>query len=55
VPRRRSVAEPAPWQPRRLLSPVTGWVPAAVCALVLFVVFPWGEPHLPSNDVSVDG
>jgi hypothetical protein len=28
---------------------------AAVCALLLFVVFPWAEPHLPFNDVTVDG
>ncbi|WP_199580089.1 hypothetical protein [Blastococcus sp. TBT05-19] len=27
---------------------------AAVCALLLFVVFPWVEPHLPFNDVTVD-
>ena len=27
----------------------------AVCALLLFVVFPWVEPHLPFNDVTVDG
>ena len=26
----------------------------AVCALLLFVVFPWVEPHLPFNDVTVD-
>jgi hypothetical protein len=26
-----------------------------VCALLLFVVFPWVEPHLPFNDVTVDG
>lgn len=26
-----------------------------VCALLLFVVFPWAEPHLPFNDVTVDG
>ena len=24
-----------------------------VCALLLFVVFPWVEPHLPFNDVTV--
>ena len=28
---------------------------AAVVALLLFVVFPWVEPHLPFNDVTVDG
>jgi hypothetical protein len=28
---------------------------AAVCALLLFVVFPWAEPQLPFNDVTVDG
>jgi hypothetical protein len=28
---------------------------AAVCALLLFVVFPWIEPHLPINDVTVPG
>jgi hypothetical protein len=27
----------------------------AVCALLLFVVFPWMEPLLPFNDVTVDG
>jgi hypothetical protein len=27
----------------------------AVCALLLFVVFPWMEPRLPFNDVTVDG
>ena len=27
----------------------------AVCALLLFVVFPWVEPHLPFADVTVDG
>jgi hypothetical protein len=26
-----------------------------LCALLLFVVFPWVEPHLPFNDVTVDG
>jgi hypothetical protein len=26
----------------------------AVCALLLFVVFPWAEPRLPFNDVTVD-
>jgi len=26
----------------------------AVVALLLFVVFPWIEPHLPLNDVTVD-
>jgi hypothetical protein len=26
----------------------------AVVALLLFVVFPWAEPHLPFNDVTVD-
>jgi hypothetical protein len=25
----------------------------AVCALLLFVVFPWVEPHLPFNSVTV--
>jgi accessory gene regulator protein AgrB len=28
---------------------------AAVVALLLFVVFPWVEPYLPFNDVTVDG
>jgi hypothetical protein len=28
---------------------------AAVCALLLFVVFPWVEPHLPSSQVTVPG
>ena len=27
----------------------------AVCALLLFVVFPWVEPYLPFNDVTVEG
>ncbi len=27
---------------------------AAVCALLLFVVFPWVEPHLPINQVTVN-
>jgi hypothetical protein len=27
---------------------------AAVCALLLFVVFPWAEPKLPFNDVTID-
>jgi hypothetical protein len=27
---------------------------AAVSALLLFVVFPWVEPHLPLNQVTVD-
>jgi len=27
----------------------------AVAALLLFVVFPWVEPRLPFNDVTVDG
>ncbi len=27
----------------------------AVCTLLLFVVFPWMEPLLPFNDVTVDG
>ena len=27
----------------------------AVCALLLFVVFPWVEPYLPFNDVTVGG
>ena len=27
---------------------------AAVCALLLFVVFPWLEPHLPFTRVTVD-
>ncbi|MCA0144934.1 hypothetical protein [Blastococcus sp. LR1] len=26
----------------------------AVCALLLLVVFPWVEPQLPFNDVTVD-
>jgi hypothetical protein len=28
---------------------------AAVCALLLFVVFPWVEPRLPFNHVTVNG
>jgi hypothetical protein len=27
---------------------------AGVCALLFFVVFPWVEPKLPFNDVTVD-
>lgn len=27
----------------------------AVTALLFFVVFPWAEPRLPFNDVTVDG
>lgn len=27
----------------------------AVCALFLFVIFPWIEPHLPINQVTVPG
>jgi hypothetical protein len=26
----------------------------AACALLLFVVFPWVEPHLPFSSVTVD-
>ena len=26
---------------------------AAVCALLLFVIFPWIEPHLPISQVTV--
>jgi hypothetical protein len=28
---------------------------AAVAALLLFVIFPWIEPHLPINQVTVNG
>jgi hypothetical protein len=28
---------------------------AAVCALLLFVVFPWVEPRLPSNPITGPG
>lgn len=28
---------------------------AAVCALLLFVVFPWLEPRLPISQVTVNG
>jgi cell division septal protein FtsQ len=28
---------------------------AAVCALLLFVIFPWIEPHLPISHVTVNG
>ena len=37
---------------RALLSLV---LVAAVVALLLFVVFPWVEPHLPFNAVTVGG
>jgi hypothetical protein len=36
---------------RALLSLV---LVAAVAAVLLFVVFPWVEPRLPFNDVTVD-
>lgn len=36
---------------RALLSLV---LVVAVAALLLFVVFPWVEPRLPFNDVTVD-
>jgi hypothetical protein len=26
-----------------------------VCLVLLFIVFPWIEPHLPLNQVTVDG
>jgi hypothetical protein len=28
---------------------------AVVCALLLFVIFPWLEPHLPIDQVTVPG
>lgn len=28
---------------------------AIVCALLLFIVFPWIEPHLPISQVTVPG
>jgi hypothetical protein len=28
---------------------------AVVCALLLFIVFPWIEPHLPISQVTVPG
>jgi hypothetical protein len=27
---------------------------AAVCALLMFVIFPWIEPHLPISQVTVN-
>ena len=39
--------------PLKLLQ--TALLLAAVCALLLFVIFPWVEPHLPINDVTVPG
>ncbi|MDQ3504423.1 MAG: hypothetical protein M3446_01785 [Actinomycetota bacterium] len=27
---------------------------AGVCALLLFIVFPWVEPMLPFNDITVE-
>jgi hypothetical protein len=27
---------------------------ATVCAVLLFIVFPWAEPRVPWNDVTVD-
>jgi hypothetical protein len=39
--------------PLRLLQTLI--LVAAVCALLLFVVFPWIEPHLPINHVTVNG
>jgi hypothetical protein len=26
----------------------------AICAILLFVIFPWIEPHLPINNVTVN-
>jgi hypothetical protein len=28
---------------------------AAICAVLLFIVFPWAEPRLPFNHVTVSG
>jgi hypothetical protein len=39
--------------PLRLLQTLI--LVAGVCALLLFVVFPWVEPHLPINHVTVNG
>jgi hypothetical protein len=32
----------------------TALLVAAVCALLMFVIFPWIEPHLPINQVTVN-
>ena len=48
------------WIWRRLPGPISVKLAevlllvALVCALLLFVVFPWVEPRLPFNDVTVD-
>jgi hypothetical protein len=34
---------------------LAGLLLLAVVALLLFVVFPWAEPHLPFNQVTVGG
>jgi hypothetical protein len=50
-----------PWIWRHLPGGMTGkalralFLVLAVVALLLFVVFPWAEPHLPFNDVTVGG
>ena len=44
-------SSPAAPAPRPLLAVV---LVLAVAALLLFVVFPWVEPHLPFNQVTVD-
>jgi len=42
---------PGPW-PVKLLEALVAFV--AVVALLFTVVFPWLEPRLPFNDVTVD-
>jgi hypothetical protein len=32
----------------------TALLVAAACALLMFVIFPWIEPHLPINQVTVN-
>lgn len=43
---------PGPWPVRALLATI---LVLGVVALLMFVVFPWVEPILPFNNVSVDG
>jgi hypothetical protein len=43
---------PGPW-PVKLLEALVAF--AAVVVLLFTVVFPWIEPRLPFNDVTVDG
>jgi hypothetical protein len=42
---------PGPWPVRLVLALILAF---AVVALLFLVVFPWLEPRLPFNDVTVD-